>query len=86
MSKINDVARRFDYWMKNYDHRDETVSESFKSFIVEDRCIVEYGISYDEYQQLSEKLEGMGYSIEWIVPQDTYAFLVEESQKRIMKR
>lgn len=43
MSKIDDVARRFHSWMERYDHGDDTPSESFKTFIVADRCIAEYG-------------------------------------------
>jgi hypothetical protein len=49
MSKTDDVARRFHERMERYDHGDETPSESFKSVIVADRCIAEYGVSDDEY-------------------------------------
>ncbi len=85
-AKVGEIARRFDHWMTEYDHRNDTVSESFKSFIVADRSIVEYGLSYDEYMQLQDVLKGMGYAIEWVVPTDTFEFLVEESRTRILRR
>ena len=86
MSKTNDVARRFHEWMERYDHRNETVSESFKTFIVADRCIAEYRVSYDEYKQVAEKAKAQGHAIEWLVPKDTFDFLVEVSKSRILER
>lgn len=81
MSKTDDVARRFHEWMKRNDHRDETPSESFKTFIVSDRCIAEYGVSYDEYKGAAEKVKSLGYGGVWLIPKDTFDFLVEESKR-----
>jgi len=86
MSKTDDVARRFHGWMERYDHHDETPSESFKTFIVADRCIAEYGVSYDEYKEVAEKVKGLGHAVEWLVPKDTFDFLVEESKRRLLER
>ncbi len=86
MSKIGDAAKNFDYWMKRYDHGNATASESFKDFITCDRSVVECGASYDEYVAMALKLKDMGYSIEWIVPVETFAYLVQESKKRIAER
>ena len=46
MSKSDDVTRRFHKWMERYSHRDDTPSESFKTFIVADECIAKCGVSY----------------------------------------
>ncbi len=86
MSKIDDVARRFHQWMERYDHGDDTASESFKTFIVADPCIAEYGVSYDEYKQVAEKVKSLGYDVNWLVPKDTFCFLVEVSKRRILGR
>ncbi len=86
MSKIDDVANNFDFWMKNYTHGDATASESLKDFITCDRCIVECGVSFDEYVAMALQLKDKGYGIEWIVPIETYAYLVQESKKRIAER
>ena len=86
MSKINDAAERFDYWMKKYDHKDDTHSESFKNFITHSDFIIESGMSYVEYQMLGGKIKKMGYLIEWIVPEDTYESLVSLASKRRKER
>ena len=86
MSKTDDIARRFHEWMERYDHGDDTPSESFKTFIVADRCIAEYGVSYDEYKEVAEKVQALGHAVEWLVPNDTFDFLIEESKRRILER
>lgn len=86
MSKIDDVARRFHHWMERYDHGDDTASEPFKTFIVADRCIAEYGVSYDEYTKVAESVKSLGHDVDWLVPKDTFDFLVEESRRRILER
>jgi hypothetical protein len=86
MSKTGDVARRFQEWMERYDHRDETPSESFKTFIVADRCIAEYGVSYDEYTEVADKVKSLGHAVEWLVPKDTFDFLVKVSRRHILER
>jgi len=68
--------------MERYDHRDDTPSESFKTFIVNDRCIVEYGVSYDEYNEVAENVKALGHAVEWLIPKDTFDFLIEESKRR----
>ena len=83
MSKIDDVAARFDHWMKNYDHRQDTHSESMKEFITCDHCLVTYGVSYDEYVGLALKLKDMGYKIEWIVPFQTFRLLLDQSKQQM---
>lgn len=86
MSKIDDVAKNFDYWMKQYNHGNATASESLKDFIASDTSIVECGVSFDEYVAMALQLKDKGYSIEWIVPIETYTYLVQESKKRIAER
>ncbi len=84
MTKIDDVARRFHNWMERYNHFDETPSESFKTFIVSDSCIVEYGVSYDEYKEVAEKVKAMGHAVDWLVPKDTFDFLVQASKNQYL--
>lgn len=86
MSKLDDVVKNFDYWMKTYEHGNATASESFKDYITSDRSIVTCGVSYDEYVALALKLKDMGYGIEWIVPVETFAYLVQEYKNRIAGR
>jgi len=59
---------------------------SFKTFIVADRCIAEYGVSYDEYKEVAEKFRSLGHGVDWLVPKDTFDFLVEERRSRILER
>lgn len=86
MSKTDDVARRFHEWMERYDHRDETPAESFKSFLVADRCVADYGVSYEEYKDVAEKINDLGHRVARPVPKDAFDFLVEESRRRIPER
>jgi hypothetical protein len=82
MSKVDDVARRFHSWMVRYNHHGDTPSESFKSFIFYDRCIVEYGVSYEEYREVAERVKSMGHAVDWVVAKETFDLLVEESKGR----
>lgn len=80
MSKIADVFRRFDYWMKNYNHRGASHSESLKDFIHCDSSISECGVSYDEYIALALMAKDNKYDIEWVVPYETYRELLTEAK------
>jgi Ion channel len=84
--KVDDAARRFDQWMKHFNHGDKSVAESFQSFIYCDPCIVEYGISYEEYVQLAHVVKQMGYSIEWMIERDTFHFLVKKAKMQAENR
>lgn len=82
-SKVISVAKKFDYWMKNYEHHDDTHADSFKVFVTADKCLAEYGVTYEEYIRLAEHLKTMDYVIEWVVPKDTFDFLIADSRQRI---
>lgn len=72
--------------MKRYDHGDDTPSESFKTFIIDDRCVADHSLSYDEYKQVAERVKSLGHGVDWLVPKDTFEFLVEESRRCILER
>jgi hypothetical protein len=80
--KAQAIARRFIDWLKRYDHHGDTSTESFKSFIVADKCIVEYGTTYAEYVAVAELVRKSGVDIDWIIPADTFEFLVAESKRK----
>jgi hypothetical protein len=80
MSKIADVFKRFDYWMKNYNHHGASQSESLRDFITSDSCIVESGVSYDEYVALALTAKDNKYNIEWLVPYEKFGELVAEAK------
>lgn len=80
MSKIADVFKGFDHWMKNYNHHGASHSESLRDFITCDSCIVESGVSYDEYVALELLVKDNKYSIEWVVPYETFGELVAENK------
>ena len=80
MSKIADVFKRFDHWMKNYNHHGASHSESLKNFIHCDGCIAECGVSYDEYVALALLAKDAKYSIEWVVPYETFGELLTEAK------
>lgn len=82
MSKIADVFKRFDYWMKKYNHHGASQSESLKNFIYHDDCIAECGVSYDEYVELALLAKDNKYSIEWVVPYETFGELLTEAKAR----
>lgn len=82
-AKCEAVARRFLDWLHRYDHMGETPTESFKSFIVADKCIVEYGVTYAEYKSVGKIVALGGTPIEWTIPQETFEFLVAESKRVI---
>jgi len=86
MSKISDVFKRFDHWMKTFNHHGVSQSESLKDFIGSDSCIVECGVSYDEYVALALMAKDNKYSIEWVVPHETFGQLVGESKRRLAER
>jgi hypothetical protein len=80
MSKIADVFKCFDYWMKNYNHHGASHSESLRNFITYDSCIIESGVSYDEYVALAFTAKDNKYSIEWLVPYEKFGELVAEAK------
>lgn len=86
MSKIDDVSKKFDHWMKHYDHHADSHSESLKEFIASDSCITTCGVSYAEYVALALKAKDMGYKIEWVVPQETFDLLLAQFRTRIAER
>ncbi len=80
MSKLDDLAKAFDFWMKNYDHRDNSHSQSFRNFITNDHEIEHSGTTYDEYVALAFKLNKMEYSIDWVVPKKKFKALIAQAE------
>jgi hypothetical protein len=70
--KLLDVASKFEYWLKNYNHYGASHSESFRNFITNDKALVNYGVTYDEYKTLAEILKQKGMEIEYIIPEKAY--------------
>ena len=85
-AKVQAVARRFLDWLDRYNHHSDTPTESFKTFIVASKCIVEYGVTYDEYVSVAEVVKESDVEIDWIIPTDTFEFLVAESKRAIKGR
>ena len=67
--KLLEVASKFEYWLKKYNHHGASHSESFKNFITDDKALVNYGITYNEYKTLSDILKQSGIEIEYIIPE-----------------
>ena len=65
--------------MTHYNHYNTAISDDFENFITYDQSIIDHGLTYDEYRELSEVLATKGYAIEWIVPEDTYRGLIDEA-------
>lgn len=83
--RLMQVAARFEYWLKTYDHHGDSPSESFRAFILADKAIVEYGINYEEYKQLAEILKNRGVKIDFIIPESAFNEQFELSRVRIRK-
>jgi hypothetical protein len=80
MSKLDDLAKSFDVWMKKYNHHGDSHSQSFRNFITNDNEIQHSGTTYDEYIALAFRLNAMGYSIEWVVPYEKYNALALQAE------
>jgi poly-beta-hydroxyalkanoate depolymerase len=80
MSKLDDLAKSFDFWMRNYDHHEDSHSQSFRNFITDDHEIEHSGTTYDEYVALAFKLNKMEYSIDWIVPYKKFKALIAQAE------
>ncbi len=83
--KLLQVAARFEYWLKNYDHHGDSPTESFRKFIIADKAIVEYGINYEEYKQLAEILSNRGVKIDYVIPEPAFREQFELSRERIRR-
>lgn len=83
--RLLQVAVRFEYWLNTYDHHGDTPSESFRKFITADKAIVEYGVTYDEYRQLSEILRDRGIKIDYVIPESAFRDQFELSRERIRR-
>ena len=83
--KLLDVASKFEYWLKNYNHYGASHSESFRNFITNDKALVNYGVTYDEYKTLAEILKQKGMEIEYIIPEKAYNEQIERSLQMIKK-
>ena len=83
--KTQSVSKRFIDWLNRYDHHGESSTESFKTFIIADKCLVEYGVNYEEYLAVAEIIRRSDIKIDWIIPKDTFSFLIAESKRIIEK-
>ncbi len=83
--KTQSVAKRFIDWLNRYDHHGESTTESFKTFIIADKCLVEYGVNYKEYLAIAEIIKKSDIKIDWIIPEETFTFLIAESKRNIEK-
>ena len=78
MSKVEDVFKGFDTWMKRYDHRDDSNSMSFRHYITCGPDLIDNGVTYDEYIALALMAKDHGYLIEWVVPYETYNLAIAQ--------
>jgi len=80
MSKVEDVFKEFDSWMKNYNHRDDSHSTSFRKFIKSTSCLIDNGVTYDEYISLALMAKDHGYGLEWVIPYEAYNISIAQAQ------
>jgi hypothetical protein len=64
---LKQIAQKFDYWMKNYDHTN-SVDQELLDWLFDDDGIKDIK-SYESFCELAEELRGMGYDIP-IIPSE----------------
>jgi len=65
-----------------------TLPQSPSRLIVADRCITEYGVSYDEYREVAEKVDSLGHGVDWLAPKakDIFDFFGRGKQKAHLRK
>ena len=85
-SFVNDLAAKFDWWMKNYNHPTQSDRMHLLEWLVADRGADLTGEDYALFEKLAAALTQMGYDTSSAPPKQAFLAKVREHEHRARHR